>query len=452
MSEKRVAVIGAGLVGSLQALFLAKRDLHISVYERRPDIREQEIVAGRSINLALSERGWKALKHAGIDGEIDKMAIPMYGRMIHDVDGNTNLQPYGKEGQAIYSVSRGGLNQKLLEWADENDHVTLHFDKKCEDIDLKTNTAIFKDTKTGNLEEASFDHILGTDGAFSAVRSRLQRTDRFNYAQTYLTHGYKELVIHPNEDGSHKLEVNALHIWPRGEYMLIALPNLDGSYTVTLFFPFEGPTSFASLTSDDKVLAFFEETFPDALAVMPTLIEDWHDNPTSSLVMIECAPWNYKDQICLMGDACHAIVPFYGQGMISGFEDCTVFENILTETQEDWAQAFSRFSAERKPDADAIRELALRNYIEMRDLTADPEFVLQKKIEKRFSEKYPSLWTPLYEQVTFTHIPYSEALQAGDEQNAIMRRVMNRPDIEDVWNSEEVEKSILEELEKSVPA
>jgi len=446
MSEKRIAVIGAGLVGGLQSLFLAKRGYNISIFERRPDIRDQEIVAGRSINLALSDRGWKALAHVGIDEEVGKMAIPMHGRMIHGEDGQTNFQPYGKDGQAIYSVSRGGLNQILLEWADRNDNVSLHFDQKCKNIDLETNTISFQNELSSEITSHRFDHVFGADGAFSAVRSRLQRTDRFNYSQDYLSHGYKELVIPPNADGTHRLEVNALHIWPRGEFMLIALPNQDGSYTVTLFFPFEGPVSFASLDSDEKVLDFFTKTFPDALDVMPTFIDDWHENRTSSLIMIGCEPWNYKDQVCLMGDASHAIVPFYGQGMNSGFEDCSVFEDVFAACGEDWAKAFSQFSIERKPDADAIRELAVRNYIEMRDLTADPTFVLQKMIEKSFSEKYPELWIPLYEQVTFTHIPYSEALKAGEIQNDIMRKVMDRPDIKQVWDSEEVEKAILKEL------
>ena len=446
MSEKRIAVIGAGLVGGLQSLFLAQRGYNVSIFERRPDIRNQEIIAGRSINLSLSERGWKALAHVGIDDEVRKMAIPMHGRMIHGEDGETNFQPYGKDGQAIYSVSRGGLNQILLEWADRNDNVSLHFNQKCKNIDLKTNTITFQDELSSEVTSHQFDHVFGADGAFSAVRNRLQRTDRFNYSQDYLSHGYKELVIPPNADGTHRLEVNALHIWPRGEFMLIALPNQDGSYTVTLFFPFEGPVSFASLDSDEKVSEFFKKTFPDALDVMPTFIDDWHENRTSSLIMIGCEPWNYKDQVCLMGDASHAIVPFYGQGMNSGFEDCSVFEDVFAACGEDWAKAFSQFSIERKPDADAIRELAVRNYIEMRDLTADPTFVLQKKIEKSFSKKHPELWIPLYEQVTFTHIPYSEALKAGEVQNDIMRKVMDRPDIEQAWDSEEVEKAILKEL------
>lgn len=444
--EDRIAIIGAGLVGSLQAMYLAKKGLRIEVFERRPDVRGVELVGGRSINLALSDRGWKALSRVGLEPAVREMSIPMHGRMMHAVDGTLTFQPYGKEGQSIYSVSRGGLNKLMLEHVDELDNAALYFDRRCESLDLKTGKVTFEHTVTGAHETHQFDRIFGTDGAFSAVRDRMQRTDRFNYSQMYLTHGYKELEIPPNADGSHKMEVNALHIWPRGEYMLIALPNLDGSYTVTLFFPFDGEVSFASLDTDAKVTAFFTEVFPDALELMPNLIADWHDNPTSSLVTVSASPWFVDDRVVLMGDAAHAIVPFYGQGMNAGFEDCRVFDDIFEANGRDWNTAFRTFSETRFPAAEGIKELALQNYIEMRDLTADPMFLLQKKIEKRFSAKYPDAWVPLYERVTFTHEPYHEALAKGKAQDAIMKRVMNRPDIDQVWDSEEVEQAILNEL------
>lgn len=444
--KERIAVIGAGLVGSLHSLYLAQRGFEVAVFERRPDLRKAEVVGGRSINLALSDRGWKALEGVGLGDKVREMSIPMYGRMMHAVDGELTYQPYGKEGQAIYSVSRGGINQLMLQMTDEHPDVHLYFNKQCRDIDLDTNTIKFQDLESGDREEKTFDHIFGTDGAFSAVRSRLQKTDRFNYCQEYLTHGYKELEIPANEDGSHRLEKNCLHIWPRGEFMIIALPNLDGSFTVTLFFPYEGQPSFGSIKTGEDVMAFFEEYFPDAIPHMPDLVNDYFDNPTSSLVMIRCSPWNYEDKICLMGDASHAIVPFYGQGMNSGFEDCRIFDDIFEEEKGKWESVFKRFSKERKPDADAILELAVRNYVEMRDKTADPQFLLQKKIEAKFYEKHPDKWMPLYSQVTFSHIPYSKALAAGDRQDAIMHKVMDRPDIEEVWDSEEVEKAILEAL------
>jgi kynurenine 3-monooxygenase len=444
--EEKIAVIGAGLVGSLQSLYLAKRGFHVSVFERRPDIRAAELVAGRSINLALSDRGWKALEQVGLGPRVKAMSIPMYGRVIHAVDGSLNYQPYGKDDQAIYSVSRGGINQLMLQITDENPNVELYFDEKCRDIDLNTNTIKFENTQSGERTEKQFDRIFGTDGAFSAVRARLQKHDRFNYSQEYLTHGYKELEIPAHPDGTHRLEKNALHIWPRGEFMLIALPNLDGSFTVTLFFPFEGKTSFESIKTGADVEAFFNTYFPDAVPHMPELIDDYFGNPTSSLVMIKCSPWNFEDKICLLGDASHAIVPFYGQGMNSGFEDCRIFDDVFEREGGNWLNAFKKFSQERKPDADAILELAVRNYIEMRDKTADPMFLLQKKIEAKFYAKYPNQWMPLYSQVTFSHIPYSHALAAGDRQDKIMKEVMDREDIHEVWDSEEIEQAILNRL------
>ena len=442
---ERIAVVGAGLVGSLQAIYLARRGYEVHVFERRPDMRRVEMVGGRSINLALSDRGWKALEGVGIADEIRSIAIPMHGRRMHDQAGNLTYQPYGVDDQAIYSVSRGGLNQRLMVMADDYENIHYYFERRCEDIDLDTNTLVMED-KDGNRESLTFDRIFGTDGAFSAVRGRLQKTDRFNYSQTYLEHGYKELVIPPNADGTHRIETNVLHIWPRGEYMMIALPNLDGSFTCTLFFPFEGDPSFSSLDSDEKIMAFFQEQFPDAIPHMPTLLQDYHENPSSSLVMIKCSPWNYGDKILLMGDASHAIVPFYGQGMKSGFEDCTVFEETMEQFNGDWSKVMPEFSKTRKPDADAICELALRNYIEMRDLTADPEFLLRKKIEGRFFEKHPDKWIPLYSQVTFSHIPYSKALSEGVKQDEIMSRIMVIPNIEEKWDSEEIEKKILESV------
>ncbi|NND77566.1 MAG: FAD-dependent monooxygenase, partial [Flavobacteriales bacterium] len=272
---KKIAVVGAGLVGSMLSEYLAKRGYIVEVYERRSDLRNVEIVGGRSINLALSTRGWKALDGIELEEKVRDIALPMKGRMMHAIDGELTFQQYGKSDQAIYSVSRGLLNQIMLNAADENDHVAMFFDRKCLDVDLKTNTIKFEHTVTGEIEDRKFDHIFGTDGAFSAIRARLQKTDRFNYSQFYLKHGYKELTIPPNEAGSHKIDKGALHIWPRGEYMLIALPNLDGSFTVTLFFPFEGPVSFSSLTDDEKVIEFFNDQFPDALELMPELVQDW---------------------------------------------------------------------------------------------------------------------------------------------------------------------------------
>jgi len=440
---EKIAVIGAGLVGSLQAIYLAKKGYQVDVYEGRADMRKQKMSAGRSINLALSNRGWKALEIVGIKEKIEKMAIPMYGRMIHNLDEKPIFQPYGKENQAIYSVSRGGLNRALMESADSFENVNFHFEHKCLDVDLNKNLLEFETQRASTVKTAQADRIFATDGAFSAIRGRLQKTDRFNFQQFYLEHGYKELSIPPAKDGSHLIDKNALHIWPRGNYMLIALANEDGSFTCTLFFPFEGKPSFNSLKSSSEVESFFKSVFPDAFALMPDLKNDYFKNPTSSLVTIRCSPWNYKDQILLMGDASHAIVPFYGQGMNSGFEDCSVFNSIFEKCDQNFELAFSEFSQNRKKDADAISDLALQNFIEMRDLVGDRQFLLRKKIEKKMHQKYPNRWVPLYTQVTFSHIPYSEALSAGKKQDNIMDCIMAKNNIESVWDSPEIEQEIL---------
>ncbi len=443
----KIAIIGAGLVGSLQAIYMARKGFEVSIYERRSDIRDAKLVAGRSINLALSDRGWKALKGAGISDEIEKIAIPMKGRMVHDVEGNQSFQPYGFDDQAIYSVSRGELNKQLLIKADEYPNVQFFFNQQVKDIDLNTNALKIQDLHTKEASEKAYDRIIGTDGAFSAVRLRLMKTDKFNFSQKYLEHGYKELHIPANADGTHKLDKHSLHIWPRGQFMLIALPNIDGSFTLTLFFPYDGEVSFNSLDTDEKVMDFFQKTFPDTLPLIPDLLKDYNENPTASLVTVRCSPWHYQDKICLMGDASHAIVPFYGQGMNSGFEDCTVFNDLFEQDDWEWDQVFSQFSAKRAPEADAISELALRNYVEMRDLTANEQWLLQKKIERKITTKHPDKWLPLYSQVTFSHTPYDEALRNGELQDAIMKRVMDRPDISEVWDTEEVEQAVLNELE-----
>lgn len=431
-------VVGAGLVGSLLAIYLAKRGAEVQVYERRPDMRKASISVGRSINLALSDRGLKGLRGVGIEQDILDISIPMYGRMVHDEQGNTNFQPYGKENQCIYSVSRGELNRKLMTLAESLPNVSLHFNHRCTGVDLDTASCSFVDDATQVESTVDADRIYGTDGAFSAVRARMQFLDRFNYSQQYLAHGYKELTVPATENGDFRLAKNCLHIWPRGNYMLIALPNLDGSFTCTLFFPFEGERSFASLKTPAQVTAFFQEVFPDALTQMPTLTDDYFANPTASLVIVRCAPWHYKDKACLMGDAAHAIVPFYGQGMNAGFEDCSVFDTLSDELWDDKAVLFTRFSEQRKPDGDAIADLALRNFIEMRDLVADANFLLRKKIEKVLNEKFPTQWIPLYSMVTFSHMRYSDALAYGQNHDRIMNEVLSWPDIATTWQNDEV--------------
>ncbi len=442
---KKVLVIGGGLVGSLLSANLSRHGYKVKLYERRPDVRGVELQAGKSINLALSVRGWKALDLIGLREKVEKISIPMYGRMVHDLEGNTVLQPYGKEGQAIYSVSRGELNTSLLDKAEKDYDVEMHFEWKCIDVDFEGGKAVFEHNKTGEKRTETADLIFGTDGAFSQVRADMQRTRRFNYQQEFIPHGYRELLMPANADGTHKIEKNALHIWPRGGYMLIALPNLDGSYTCTLFMPYEGKDSFAALEDDEKVERFFKEVFPDFYALMPNIVENYREHQLADLVIIRCYPW-VRNNTAILGDASHAIVPFYGQGMNSGFEDCSVMDYLIENHDHNWDEILPEFQELRKPDADAIATLAMRNYVEMRDLVADENFILRKQIEKKIYSKYPEKWMPLYSQVTFSHKRYSDALKTGLIQDKIMEEVMNRPDIESVWDSAEVEEAIMARL------
>ncbi len=442
---KTAIVIGGGLVGSLLSANLSRHGYTVKLFERRPDIRGVELKAGKSINLALSTRGWRALDLIGLSDQVRKIAIPMYGREIHDQEGQVSNQPYGKEGQAIYSVSRGELNNCLLDKAEQAYKVQTFFDWKCEHVNFDNTEANFEHTETGEKLVQKADLIFGTDGAFSQVRADMQRTRRFNYEQEFIAHGYRELLMPANEDGSHKLKKNALHIWPRGGYMLIALPNLDGSYTCTLFMPYDGKYSFKALEDDATVDKFFKDVFPDFYQLMPNLVQNYREHPLSDLVIIRCFPWQ-KNNTLLLGDASHAIVPFYGQGMNSGFEDVSVLDQLMQNYDHDWNRILPEFQTLRKPDADAIAELAMRNYVEMRDQVADPKFILRKKIESKIYSKHPEQWMPLYSQVTFSHKRYSEALATGLIQDEIMADVMRHSEIEQDWDSDRVESDILSKL------
>lgn len=440
--KKDVIIIGAGLVGSLLSIYLARKGYKVSIYERRADMRKEQVEAGRSINLALSDRGIKALKEVGIADDVLKIAIPMHGRYIHNVDGSHAFQPYGKQGQYINSVSRRELNCKLMDLA-EQQGVQILFNYKLSSINWKTNSLAFEHNH--KPQTTHFTLLFGADGAYSAVRlSHMIQHDKFEYQQYYIDCGYKELSVPAGENGNFLLEKNVLHIWPRKNYMLIALPNLDGSFTGTLFFPFEGELSFEKLKTEQAVTKFFDETFPDVVPLIPDLTEQFFNHPTSSLVTVKCFPWIREDKFCLIGDAAHAIVPFFGQGMNAGFEDCSVLNELIEKHNEDWFTILNEFQLLRKPDADAIADLAVNNFTEMRAKTADPKFLLQKKIEAKLHEHYPDQWIPAYSQVTFSpHIRYSEALRNSQRQEAIMQQIMNDPGIEAKWDSKEIEQEIL---------
>jgi kynurenine 3-monooxygenase len=447
-TDNQITILGGGLVGSLSSILLARQGYQVNIYERRPDMRTSAGYAGRSINLALSDRGFRGLEKAGIAEEIKAISIPMHGRFLHNKDGSSGYQAYGKEGQAIYSVSRAGINMRLMDLAEKEPNVCFHFEQKCTEIDVKTGTCQFESGKDQSRMQVKSATVISGDGAFSIGRLSMQlQTEKFDYQQFYINCGYKELTI-PAKAGEGDLrfamEKNALHIWPRGEFMMIALPNPDGSFTCTLFMPFDGKNGFENLKTHKEVKTFFEREFSDTIALIPDLETDFFKNPTSSLVTVKCLPWHVADKLLLMGDAAHAIVPFYGQGMNCGFEDCIVFDDLVKQYKGDWQSTYQAFEKLRKPNADAIAELAINNFIEMRDLVAQPRFQLQKKIETHFAKLHPEKWIPLYSMVTFSpEIPYSVALAEGKKQQAIMDKILAMADIENKWDTKEVEEMIL---------
>ena len=420
--EDKVLIIGAGLCGSLLALRMAQRGYKVEVYESRPDLRKVDISAGRSINLALSDRGLKALRLCGMEEKAREICIPMYGRLMHDTKGNTFASNYsGREGEYINSISRGDLNAILLDAAEENENVTIYFNSGCKKVDIEKNIAHFKSYETNEKYIVKADVIFGTDGAGSSFRKSYisERKFLFSYSQNYLNHGYKELEIPADKNGNHQISKGYLHIWPRGDFMLIALPNMDGSFTVTLFLSYdEGEYNFNNLTTEEKITAFFEQEFPDALALIPNIKEEFANNPTGPLGTIKCSPWFYQNKTLLMGDAAHAIVPFYGQGMNASFEDVFVFDEILNQDLGDWNAVFKAYQKARKHDTDAIADLAIDNFYEMRDHVANPLFKEKRKIEMDLEKNFPSQYSSKYFLVTFNeNIGYNEAMQRGRAQD-----------------------------------
>ncbi|WP_036156053.1 FAD-dependent oxidoreductase [Maribacter forsetii] len=442
--KKNIAIIGSGLVGSLLAIYLKRYGHQITVFDRRPDIRNVEF-SGRSINLAMSNRGWNALKAVGIEEEIKEIAIPLDKRAMHVIGKEQYFQKYGKDGEAIWSISRGVLNRRMIDLAEKNG-VEFRFEEKVWDINLPEAKVYTGESEKGEWIEYPFDLVFGCDGAFSRVRHKMQRRSRFDYSQDFIDVGYKELTIPANADGSHKLDKHSFHIWPRGKFMFIAMPNLDGSFTCTLFMPFEGDVSFDSLKTKKDAVHFFNTYFPNVMDDIENLTGDFFKNPTSAMVTMKCYPWTYWDKVALVGDSAHAVVPFYGQGMNAGFEDIYVLNQIIQELGDDWQRIFEIYQERRKPNADAIAELSYRNFVEMSSKTADSNFLLQKKIEKHFAAKHPEKWVPAYSRVTFSNRPYAEALAEGDAQEEIMKKVMSTPGIDEKWDSKEVEELMLKLL------
>lgn len=445
MGEK-VTLVGGGLAGSLLSIYLAKRGYDVHLFERRGDMRNANYEGGRSINLAMSNRGLRALEEIGLDRDILEMAIPMNGRMMHDKVGQLAYQPYGKEGQAIHSVSRGGLNIKLLQLADAYPNISMYFNHTCVQADLESGITRYRGADGKEVEDRA-EFVIATDGAYSAVREAFQHSGRFDYSQKYEAHGYKELEIPAGEGGAFQLNKNCLHIWPRKSFMMIALPNPDGSFTCTLFQPFEGDPGFDDLLHGAAVEKFFSEEFPDALAIMPTLVEDFMKNPVGSLVTVKCYPW-VKERFALLGDSAHAIVPFYGQGMNCAFEDCMVLNQCLETHNNDWKKAFATYQELRKMNADAISDLAVQNFTEMRDLVGDPEFLHRKHLEHELMELYPDLFHSQYELVTFSKESYDYARRQGQNNSRLLDRIIAEKLESRISERDMMEKMIRESLVK----
>lgn len=444
-----IAVVGAGLVGSLLSIFLAKRRFAIDIFERRPDMRKEAVSAGRSINLAVSTRGINALKRAGLDEDVLKFAVPMRGRMIHAIDGQLAYQPYGKDdSEYINSISRADLNKSLMTHAEETGLVDIYFNQKCTGMDIdKGIISLFNETENQHADVVA-NIVIGTDGSASAIRNDMTKLPDYNCTESELDYGYKELVIPAGTNGAFQIEKNALHIWPRGTFMLIALPNFDGSFTCTLFLPWEGPNSFEKLKTPEAVAQFFQEQFADAVPLLSNLEQTFFDNPTGHMVTVKCDPWNVEERVLLLGDAAHAIVPFFGQGMNAGFEDLTILDQCIDnhiaqggalyinrrarESEKDtlsrriqegssgWAQVFDDFVKKRKVDTDAIADMAVENFIEMRDKVGIPKFLLEKAVEKILQKEFPGSYLSRYSLVTFSNVPYSFAMKAGIANDEVL--------------------------------
>jgi len=434
-SSNKITLVGAGPAGSLLAIYLAKRGFRVEIFERRPDMRKTPISAGRSINLAISTRGIHALQEAGVLDSIMKIAVPMKGRMMHAVSGELTFQRYGKDDtEVIYAVLRSELSIALMNEAEKRPNVRIHFNERCTGMDFKTGEIELQDDDIiGQARKVQTEVVLGTDGSASAIRMDMLKAGRFNFSQQHLEHGYKELTIPAGANGEYKIEKNALHIWPRKTYMLIALPNIDGGFACIFFFPFEGEYSFASLDTEEKVLQFFKTQFPDVVPLMPNLLENYFSNPTGAMVTIKCQPWHIADKALLLGDAAHAIVPFFGQGVNCAFESCAYLAECIDKHGNDWPKVFTEFENLRKADTDAIAELALENFVEMRDHVADPKFLFKKKVEQALQRKYPTIFVPKYSMVTFHRLPYSVALARGKIQDRILAELCGSIDrIEDL--------------------
>lgn len=450
---ERILIVGAGLVGAVQSLYLERAGYAVTVVDANPDPRDATLAQGRSINLTLCDRGFAALEEVGAADLVRRHAVPCYGRVIHAEDGSTDYQPYGSRREAIWSIRRGDLTRLLVEHAASAGGAVFHFGERVEEVDLETLEVTTREAASGRTRRVRGDRLIGADGAYSAVRLRMLQSTGFDYSQAYLDQAYTELDAPPGEGGGSPLEpTEAIHIWPRGDHMLIGFPNRDGSFTLSLHMPLEGEVSFAALERPEELLGLFRRTFPDAIPVVPRLVESFFERPANSMVTIRCWPWTRDGRVALIGDAAHALVPSYGQGANSGFEDCSVFATCLAAAGGDWEQALPAYQAARKPNADAIADLALEHFHELRDHVGDPDFLLRKRIERKVEELCPGRYTPLYSLVSFTCVPYVEAIERERRQRWIIDRLVRTPGIEERLDDADFLRPALERLLVERPA
>jgi 2-polyprenyl-6-methoxyphenol hydroxylase-like FAD-dependent oxidoreductase len=439
---ERILIVGGGLVGSVLGMHLARRGDQVEIYELRPDPRKASPNAGRSINLTLCERGLQALAGIGITEEIRALSIPVFGRIIHELEGSVAYQTYGNRGEALYSISRNVLNCAVLTFAEERFGIKIHFGQKCVEVDLARPAASFRDAETGQIVTREAERIFGADGAYSAVRLQMQKLIRFDYSQHYLEQEYKELTVPPARDGGWPFDENALHLWPRGHYMLIGFPNLDRSFTLSLHLPVDREPSFATIATADELCGLFRASFPDVLPLLETLMEEYFNRPAATMVTTRCFPWTHADRVALIGDAAHSIVPSYGQGANAGFEDCAVLLRCLEAEGGCWTAAFREYERQRKPDAEAVANLALEHFHELRDLVGDSRFRLRKALELRIAERHPDRYTPLYNLISFTSVPYAEACRIEARQRYVVDRLLDLEGSDRMLETGEIDRHI----------
>ena len=439
---ERVCVVGAGLVGSMLSNFLAREGFDVHLFDRQSDPRRGRRSSGRSINLTICERGFAALDRVGAGDRVREISVPCYGRYIHSVDGTVDYQPYGNRREAIHSVARNELNDVLIDMALAQPGIHVHFEEKCLEVDLETPEVTFQSLRTNEVTRFRAGRVFGADGANSRVRAAMQLVPGFRQRQEFFEQAYKEISVPPAPSGDWALPADAIHIWPRRHYMLIGFPNRDRTFTFALHMPFEGEPSFASIRTPDALLELFRRSFPDALPYVPSLIEDYFGRPESKMITVRCAPWVYDEKVALIGDAAHAIVPSYGQGANCGFEDCSVLYDCLQAAGGDWGQTLRDYEASRKPNADAIADLALEHFHELRDFVGSSDFLLRKELERWVNELYPDRYAPLYSLISFTNVPYAEAMRQDREQRTLVDRLLAVPDVREKLGSPEVREMV----------